>query len=575
MGKVTDVLVPPAPIASVPERAVVTLENVRAVSRSRSFGFGVAVIVIALIELLKFGLWTSGLLESTITFDDNTATAIPSLSTAIPSPPILLQVVVGVLGGVAIAAGVMLITRRKTQAFSLLLVVVGLILVAWPFALLANLNGPGLQQVAVGVLGGLTTAAGVMLVVRRRAQSLSVVLIAAGVLLVAWPLALLANLNGPGDILKPLTLPVTGAAWVVGAVTLVGGLVLVVTRSARAAYPIFFVTMALFILVFLLWVSRGSSVSIVPQLTLTPILASTFIAATPLMFGSLAGLVCERAGVVNIAIEGQFMLGALGSSMLTSYIGATTLGFAAGTAVAAALGGLLGAILAYMALHFRANQIIVGVVIVSFCTALVQFMQNQVLNNSQWLNMGYGTQPIAIPWLSRIPVLGPVVFDENYFVYLAIVLVALVNVILFRTRWGLRIRSVGEKPKASETVGLNVTRIRFLVVVLGGMIAGIGGAAFTIGLGTPMIVGITGGQGFIALAIMIFGRWRPWGAFSATLLFGFSLAIGTQYGLYGAQFGVPDQLITALPYLITIAAVAGLVGRPRPPAADGIPYERE
>jgi simple sugar transport system permease protein len=160
-------------------------------------------------------------------------------------------------------------------------------------------------------------------------------------------------------------------------------------------------------------------------------------------------------------------------------------------------------------------------------------------------------------------------------VYLAFILVALVNVILFRTRWGLRIRSVGEKPKASETVGLNVARIRFITVVLGGAIAGIGGATFTIGLGSPMIVGITGGQGFIALAIMIFGRWRPWGAFMATLLFGFSIALGSQYGLYTSQFGVPNQLITALPYLITIAAVAGLVGRVRPPAADGIPYSRE
>jgi len=513
MGQVTDVLAPLAPSPAVPERAVVTLENVRSVSRNRSFGFGIAVLVLALIECLKFGLLTSGSLESTLTFDDNTATAIPSLT-------VLMQVVVGVFGGLAIAAGLLLIIRRWAR-----------------------------------FLGGL--------------------LVAAGILLVAWPLALVVHVNGPGDTLKPLTLPVTGIAWVVGAVTLVSGLVLVVTRSARAAYPIFFVAMALFILVFLVWVSRGSSVGIVPELTLTSILASTFIAATPLMFGSLAGVVCERAGVVNIAIEGQFMLGALGSAMITSYIGATTLGFFAGTAVAALLGGLLGAVLAYMALHFRANQIIVGVVIVSFCTALVQFMQNQVLNNSQWLNMGYGTQPIAIPGLSRIPVLGPVVFDQNYFVYLAIVLVALVNVILFRTRWGLRIRSVGEKPKASETVGLSVTRIRFLVVVLGGMIAGMGGAAFTIGLGTPMIVGITGGQGFIALAIMIFGRWRPWGAFSATLLFGFTLAIDTQYGLYGAQFGVPDQLIQALPYLITIGAVAGLVGRVRPPAADGIPYSRE
>ncbi|HUD70225.1 MAG TPA: ABC transporter permease [Acidimicrobiales bacterium] len=509
----TDVLAPPAPSPAVRENAVVTLESVRAVSTSRSIGLGIAVVLLALIELLKFALGTSGSLESTIQFADVPANAVPSLST-------LMQVVVGVIGACAIAGGVVLIVRRRLRSLGVLAAVIGTILVA-------------------------------------------------------WPVALAANLNGPGDMLKSLTLPVTGTAWVIGLVSLAGGLALIATRSARAAYPIFFVAMALFIFAFLVWIARSSNVNSYEQLTLTALLATTFISATPLMFGSLSGVVCERAGVVNIAIEGQFMLGALGSEMITSYIGPTTFGFVAGTLVAAALGAILGAILAYMALRFRANQIIVGVVIVAICTALVQFVIDQVLNNSQWLNTGYQPQPIAIRGLSEIPVLGPVLFDQKFFVYLAFILVALVNVILFRTRWGLRIRSVGEKPKASETVGLNVARIRFITVVLGGAIAGIGGATFTIGLGSPMIVGITGGQGFIALAIMIFGRWRPWGAFMATLLFGFSIALGSQYGLYTSQFGVPNQLITALPYLITIAAVAGLVGRVRPPAADGIPYSRE
>lgn len=508
----TDLLAPPAPQAEVHEHGIVVLENVRGVSTSRSIGLGITIVVLAIIELAKFALLTTGTLETTIQFTYDNANAIPSLST-------VMQVVVGVLGGVAIVGGIVLIARRWLRSLGISLAVVG-------------------------------------------------------TFLVAWPIALAANLNGSDDTLKNLTLPVTGTAWVIGAVTLVGGIAIIVTRSERAAYPVFFVAMALFIFTFLVWVARGSNLSSL-DLTLTAILSSAFISATPLMFGSLSGVVCERAGVVNIAIEGQFMLGALSSAMVTSYIGATTLGFVAGTLVAAAFGALLGAILAYMALHFRANQIIVGVVLVAICTALVQFVIDQVLNNNQALNMGYGTQPIAIPGLSEIPIVGPVLFEQTYFVYLAIVLVALVNVVLFRTRWGLRVRSVGEKPKASETVGLNVTRIRFLTVMIGGAIAGIGGATFTIGQGTQMIVGITGGQGFIALAIMIFGRWRPWGAFMATLLFGFTIALGSQYGIYSSSFGVPDQLIQALPYLITIAAVAGLVGRVRPPAADGIPYSRE
>jgi general nucleoside transport system permease protein len=323
------------------------------------------------------------------------------------------------------------------------------------------------------------------------------------------------------------------------------------------------------------WMARGSNEGIVPALTLTSILWVSFISATPLIYGSLAGTMCERSGVVNIAIEGQFMFGAMSAAIVTSVIGGTSMGFFAGTAVAAVIGGLLGCLLAYMALHFRANQIIVGVVIVAFCTAMVQFMMSQVLDSKQSLNTGVGTLPIAIPGLSKIPFFGPILFDQTYFVYLAVVLVAIVNVVLFRTRAGLRVRSVGEKPRAAETVGLSVVRIRYGMVILGGCVAGIGGAVFTIGDGIPMGVGITGGQGFIALAIMIFGRWRPWSAMMAAMLFGFSIAIGSQVELYLNQLVVPPELISALPYLITIAVVAGLVGQVRPPAADGIPYSRE
>jgi general nucleoside transport system permease protein len=349
----------------------------------------------------------------------------------------------------------------------------------------------------------------------------------------------------------------------------------VVSRPSRPAYPIFFSATALFILAFLVWIARGSNVGTVPPLELTGILGLSFISATPLIYGSLSGVMCERAGVVNIAIEGQFMFGAMSGAIVASVIGGTTLGLVAGTAVAGAFGALLGCALAYMALHFRANQIIVGVVIVAFCTAMVQFMMDQVLNNKQSLNTGVGALPIAIPGLSKIPFFGPIFFDQTYFVYLAVVLVALVNFVLFRTRIGLRVRAVGEKPKAAETVGLSVVRIRYGMVILGGFVAGIGGAVFTIGSGIPMGVGITGGEGFIALAIMIFGRWRPWRAFAATMLFGFTIAIGSQMQVYLNQLVIPTELIYALPYIVTIAAVAGLVGKVRPPASDGIPYFRE
>lgn len=510
----TDVLDPPvAQETAAVEHEVVTLENLRTVSPARSRGLGIAVIVFALIDILYFGFRTNRSDETTIRFDYNTATSVPALSTG-------MRVVVAVLGAAFLAGGITLLVRRRLKAVGILLVI-------------------------------------------------------AGGILLAWVLALLLHFNDATGTLKTLTVPVAASAWLLGALSLAGGIYLVVSRSDRAAFPIFFTATGLFILAFLIWLTRGSNVGTVPSLSLTETLALTFISATPLMYGSLSGIMCERSGVVNIAIEGQFMFGAMSSVIVASVIGATTTGFVTGTVVAGVLGGLLGCVLAYMALHFKANQIIVGVVIVAFCTAMVQFMMDQVLNNHQSLNQGIQTLPIAIPGLSKIPFLGPILFDQTYFVYLAFALVAIVNVMLFRTRTGLRVRSVGEKPRAAETVGLSVTHIRYGMVILGGMVAGIGGAVFTIGSGVPMGVGITGGKGFIALAIMIFGRWRPWPALTATLLFGFTIALASQLNLYINQLVIPSQLIQALPYLVTIAAVAGLVGKVRPPAADGIPYSRE
>jgi simple sugar transport system permease protein len=511
---VTDVLDPP--VAEVTEPAaheVVTLENLRTVSVTRARGLGIAVLVFALIEILYFGFRTVRTDETTIQFAYNTATAVPALSTG--------------------------------------------------------------MRVLVGVLGAACVTGGVVLLVRRRLRALGVLAVIAGGTLLAWVLALLLHFNTASGALKTLTVPVAGTGWLFGGLSLVGGAYLVITTSSRAAFPIFFTATAFFILAFLIWIARGSNVGNVSSLQLTGTLWLTFIESTPLIFGSLAGIMCERSGVVNIAIEGQFMFGALCSAIVGSVVGGTALGFFAGTASAAVVGGILGCVLAYMALHFRANQIIVGVVIVAFCTAMVQYMMSQVLNNKQSLNTGVGTLPIPIPGLSKIPFFGPILFDQTYFVYLAVVLVGVVNFMLFRTRGGLRVRAVGEHPRAAETVGLSVVRIRYAMVILGGMVAGIGGAVFTIGEGIPMQMGITKGFGFIALAIMIFGRWRPWSALIATLLFGFTFAFASQLNLYINQLVIPSELIQALPYLITIAAVAGLVGRVRPPAADGIPYSRE
>jgi simple sugar transport system permease protein len=245
-----------------------------------------------------------------------------------------------------------------------------------------------------------------------------------------------------------------------------------------------------------------------------------------------------------------------------------------GTLAGAVAGGLFGALLAFLALRYGADQIIVGVVIVAFCTGLTNFLTEQVLTPEQTtLNSPSTFAPIALPLLSKIPILGPVLFDQNVFVYLAVVLLVAVNVGLFRTRWGLRVRAVGEHPRAAATVGISVMRVRYRNVILGGVIAGIGGASFTIGSVGEFSPEMTAGLGYVALAAMIFGRWRPYGALGAALLFGFAESL--QSFLAVLNVGIPSPFLSMAPYVITIAVVSGLVGRVRPPAADGQPYTRE
>jgi simple sugar transport system permease protein len=296
-------------------------------------------------------------------------------------------------------------------------------------------------------------------------------------------------------------------------------------------------------------------------------LAETLISTTPLVYGSLSGIMCERSGVINIAIEGQFLAGAFLGAMIGSVSGDLWLGMLGG----AVAGGIFGALLAFLALRYGADQIIVGVVIVAFCTGLTNFLTEELLTPDQTtLNSPSTFSPIALPLVSKIPILGPVLFDQNVFVYLAAVLVVMVNIGLFRTRWGLRVRSVGEHPQAAETVGINVMRTRYQNVILGGVIAGVGGATFTIGSVGQFSAGMTDGLGYVALAAMIFGRWRPFGALGAALLFGFAVSVQSFVAVLDAA--IPSPFLSMAPYLITIAVVWGLVGRVRAPAADGKPY---
>ncbi|MBU6496414.1 MAG: ABC transporter permease [Acidobacteria bacterium] len=341
----------------------------------------------------------------------------------------------------------------------------------------------------------------------------------------------------------------------------------VIVRQPRRALSRFGLTSVLFLLALLLWTSRTGGPAQTNFVNVTTVLIGSSSLVMVLIYGSLSGVMCERAGVVNIAIEGQFIAGAFLGSMIES----TTNSFWLATLAGALAGALLGWVLAFLALRYMSDQIIVGVVIVTLLSALSSYLNLQILTPYPQFNLGNPAPNVAIPFLYKIPVLGPVLFNQTGFFYLAVALIALISFGLFRTRWGLRVRAVGEHPKAAESVGINVVATRYRNVILGGAIAGIGGVAFMATQG-PFQPGYTSGLGYIALAALIFGRWTPSGAVVASVLFG--ILDYLSYNLQNYSFPLSTEILGMFPYLITIAVVAGLIGRVRPPAADGIPYQR-
>ncbi|GAA4417276.1 ABC transporter permease [Georgenia halophila] len=318
-----------------------------------------------------------------------------------------------------------------------------------------------------------------------------------------------------------------------------------------------------FVLAFLTWVGAGRT-TIIP---LTTLLGGALALSVPLVFGALAGVVCERSGVINIAIEGQLLSGAF----LAAAVGSLTTSAYLGMIAAPVAGALVGALLAFFAVRYWVDQIIVGVVLNVLVLGLTSFLFSTVMTeNAEALNTRQSMPEIAIPGLASIPVIGPVLFRQTVLVYVMYVAVIVLQVLVFRSRWGLRTRAVGEHPKAADTVGINVGRTRVVNTIVGGAIAGLGGAFFTVGSGLAFGTNMSAGQGYIALAAMILGRWRPKGAVAAALLFGFSKSLVNMLSGIGA--GISSDLLLMLPYAVTILAVAGFVGRVRPPAAENVPY---
>lgn len=332
----------------------------------------------------------------------------------------------------------------------------------------------------------------------------------------------------------------------------------------RAAAPVW-MTLLLglsFVVSFLTWAGAGRS-SVVPLVT---ILSSTLALSVPLVFGGLAGVVGERSGTINIAIEGQLLGGAFLAAVVASASGSPW----AGLLAAPPAGILVALLLALFGLKYRVNQIVVGVVLNVLVSGLTGFLFSTVLSDSGSLNRAMRLPRLPVPGLSHVPVLGPVLFNQTILVYAMYAAVGILSLMLFRSRWGLRMRAVGEHPRAADTVGIAVMRTRVNNLVLGGALAGLGGAFFTVGSGLSFTKGISAGNGYIALAAMILGAWNPLGTLWAALLFGFATSVGQTLSVIGSP--IPTNFILMIPYVVTILAVAGFVGRVRPPAAEGVPY---
>lgn len=294
------------------------------------------------------------------------------------------------------------------------------------------------------------------------------------------------------------------------------------------------------------------------------VLASTVRHATPLVLGALCGLLGERSGVTNIGIEGQMLLSAFIAFLVNVWTGNLMVAIFAGML----MGAVMGALMAFMSVTLKINQIIGGTVLNILALGLTGYFYTAGLTTKGKL------QPIPLGPLADIPLIGPVFFNNPPITYATIALVFIIHYVLFHTRWGLRTRAVGEHPRAADTLGVNVYLVRYVNVMMGGAVAGLAGAFLTLEAVGSFERAMTNGRGFVALAVMIFGKWTPLGAWGAALLFGLASAIQTQLQ-FGGEINIPHQFIGMLPYLLTIVVLAGFVGRARPPAADGVAYEKE
>lgn len=351
--------------------------------------------------------------------------------------------------------------------------------------------------------------------------------------------------------------------WILAAVCVVIGIIQLVKGLGKWTNLMIGIVFLFFIFCFLTWQASGKS------LNLAGMLSSSVQLAVPITMGAFSGILCERAGVINIAIEGMMLMSAMVGALMSSITGNAWVGLLFGVLSAM----LLAALHAVLSIKYKINQIISGTVINMFSAGMTSFLSQKFLQTRQELNNPAMFTRFEIPGLAEIPLLGPIFFNTNFFVYLMFALLLVLQVALFSTRWGLRVRSVGEHPKAADTLGINVIKTRYMAVLLGGLVAGLAGAFFTLGSVGRFDEGMTAGKGFIGLAAMIFGNYTPLGALGAGILFGFADSLGSKLSLLGSA--IPSTLMSTAPYVITMIVLAGFVGKGHVPAADGEAYTKE
>lgn len=379
--------------------------------------------------------------------------------------------------------------------------------------------------------------------------------------------------NSEAATVGDIPVPTSGYLSVIGALFILSGLFNLPefdqTNLRRLSLALLIFCGLIFIPTVIIAAAAGNTTN------LTTILSESLRLATPIAIGAMAGIWCERAGVVNIAIEGMMLFAACFGFTALFFLRGTNLPLETAQLLAVIIaiisGGVIALLHGWLSITFRTDQIVSGTVINILAVGVTSFIRREYLLSTEAGAAKLGN--FAIPILKDIPVLGDAIFTNQPIFFMMFVVIAFTHIMLFYTRWGLRTRAVGEHPHAADTLGINVNRTRWTNVFISGMIAGLAGAWFSLEATGSFNDGMTRGAGFIALAAMIFGKWTPLGAFGAALLFGFSDSLGIRLQIVGVDF--PVQFLQMVPYVVTIIVLAGFIGRASPPKAVGQPYVKE